>query len=59
MQNCEFFGHTFAAPPADRNGAKIVALARFGNYEVRLVEFVQIRPTDARPMWLELCSHET
>ena len=45
--------------PADHNGAKTVSLARFGNYEVRLVEFVRTHPTDATPMWLELYSHET
>jgi hypothetical protein len=45
--------------PADRNGAKTVSLARFGNYEVRLVQLVRTRPTDATPMWLELYSHET
>ncbi len=45
--------------PADRNGAKTVSLARFGNYEVRLVELVRTRPGDATPIWLELYSHET
>jgi hypothetical protein len=45
--------------PADTNGAKTVSLARFGNYDVRLIEFVRTRPTDATPMWLELYSHET
>ena len=45
--------------PADRTGVKTVSLARFGNYEVRLVEFVRTSPTDATPMWLELYSHET
>jgi len=45
--------------PADHNGTKTASLARFGNYEVRLVEFVRTCPTDATPMWLELYSHET
>jgi hypothetical protein len=45
--------------PTDHNGAKTVSLARLGNYEVRLVEFVRTCPTDARPTWLELYSHET
>jgi hypothetical protein len=45
--------------PADTNGAKTVSLARFGNYDVRLIEFVRTRPTDATPMWLELYSHQT
>ena len=44
---------------ADGNGAKTVSLARFGDYEVRLVEFVRTRPTDPTPMWLELYSHQT
>jgi hypothetical protein len=43
---------------ADRIGVKPISLARFGNYEVRLVEFVRTCPTDAAPMWLELYSHE-
>ena len=42
---------------ADGNGAKTVSLARFGDYDVRLVEFVRARPTDPTPMWLELYSH--
>ena len=45
--------------PADRIGVKAVSLARFGNYEVRLVELVRTRPADATPIWLELYSHET
>ena len=44
---------------ADGNGAKTVSLARFGDYEVRLVEFVRARPTDPTPMWLELYNHQT
>jgi hypothetical protein len=43
----------------DDNGAKTVSLARFGHYDVRLVEFVPTNPTDPTPMWLELYSHET
>jgi hypothetical protein len=45
--------------PADHHGAKTVSLARFGNYEVRLFEFVQTGASDATPMWLELYSRET
>lgn len=45
--------------PADHNGAKTVSLARFGEYEVRLVEIVPANRADAMPMWLELYSHET
>jgi hypothetical protein len=44
---------------ADGNGAKTVSLARFGDYDVRLVEFVRTRPTDPTPMWLELYNHQT
>jgi hypothetical protein len=43
---------------ADGNGAKTVSLARFGDYDVRLVEFVRARPTDPTPMWLELYNTE-
>ena len=45
--------------PADHHGAKTVSLARFGEYEVRLVEIVPANRADATPMWLELYSHET
>jgi len=34
--------------PADGNGAKTVSLARFGDYDVRLLEFVRDRPTIPR-----------
>src|SRR5262245_55787074 len=46
------------APP-DAEGAKTVSLARFGHYDVRLVEFVPDNAADPTPMWLELYSHET
>ena len=46
------------APP-DVDGAKTVSFARFGDYEVRLVEFVRARPTDPTPMWLKLYNHQT
>jgi hypothetical protein len=45
--------------PADHKGSKTVSLARFGEYEVRLVEVVPANRADATPMWLELYSHET
>jgi len=45
--------------PLDADGAKIVTLARFGHYDVRLVELVPANPTDPASMWLELYSHET
>ena len=44
---------------ADRISVKPVSLARFGNYEVRLIEFVRTCPTAPAPMWLELYSHAT
>jgi hypothetical protein len=46
------------APP-DAEGAKTVSLARFGHYDVRLVEFIPANPNDPTPMWLELYTHET
>ena len=45
--------------PPDANGTKIVSLARFGYYDVRLVEFAPTKPADHTPMWLELYSHQT
>jgi hypothetical protein len=44
--------------PVDGNGARTVPLARFGNYEVRLTEFVQETNTDSAPMWLELYARD-
>src|SRR5262245_31947948 len=46
------------APP-DADGAKTISLARFGHYDVRLVEFVPANRTERTPIWLELYSHET
>ena len=41
---------------ADRMGAKTASLARFGNYEVRLIE---TNPCIDPPMWLELYARDT
>ena len=45
--------------PADSDRTRAVALAQFGKYEVRLIEFVPEKPSDPMPFWLELYSHET
>jgi len=44
------------APGAD--GVKIVPLARFGAYEVRLVEFAAALADEVSPLWLELYAHD-
>jgi hypothetical protein len=46
------------APP-DAEGAKTISFARFGHYDVRLIEFMPANPIDPTPIWLELYSHET
>ncbi len=46
----------FIAP--DKDGSKIVPLARIGNYEVLLVEFAQLWLADFPPLWLELRAHD-
>jgi hypothetical protein len=46
------------APP-NADGVKTVSLARFGHYDVRLLEFVPEKPTEPTPIWLELYNHET
>src|SRR5262249_45455777 len=38
----------------DRTGARTASLARFGNYEVRLLDVAGA----ARPLWIELYDHE-
>src|SRR6516225_7134393 len=43
--------------PEDERGLKAVPLARFGAYEVRLVEFSQISSGKAFNFWLELFDH--
>jgi hypothetical protein len=43
--------------PAGEDGARIVSLARFGGYEVRLVEVTQDLSAEIPPLWLELYSH--
>ena len=40
--------------PESEDGARTITLARFGNYEVRLVELVQSDGTCDPPLWVEL-----
>jgi hypothetical protein len=40
------------------DGAKIVSLARFGNYDVLLVELAQGSITDDTQLWIELYDHK-
>jgi hypothetical protein len=47
----------FVVSPRD-DGSKIASLARFGAYEVRLVEFAE-ETCDAPLLWLELYRHDT
>jgi hypothetical protein len=44
------------APGED--GAKIVSLARFGSYEVRLIEFEEHACLDSPSLWMELYAHD-
>jgi hypothetical protein len=43
--------------PEGKDGSKTVSLARFGQYEVRLVELSQIDSADAALFWMELYAH--
>jgi len=48
----------FLASPRD-DGSKIASLARFGAYEVRLVEFAEDACANVPLLWLELYRHDT
>jgi hypothetical protein len=43
--------------PAGEDGARTVSLARFGAFEVRLVEVTQALSAEIPPLWLELYAH--
>jgi hypothetical protein len=45
--------------PAGNEEAKIAPLARFGAYEVRLIEFTGEVSGDAPYLWIELYAHDT
>ena len=45
---------SLALIPEDTDGSRTVSLARYGAYEVRLVEFPPSRASDAFPFWLKL-----
>lgn len=45
---------SLALIPEDSDGSKTVSLARYGAYEVRLVEFPPSPASDAFPFWLKL-----
>ena len=47
----------FLAPEGD-SCARTVPLARFGSYEVRLVELTKAHADDVTPLWMELYSHD-
>jgi hypothetical protein len=44
--------------PAKQDGSKIAALARFGTYEVRLVEFPGDACDETPPLWVELYRYD-
>ena len=44
--------------PADEQGARTIALARFGKYEVRLSEFAK-DDDETTPTWLEIYARHT
>jgi hypothetical protein len=46
----------FIVPWVD--GARAVRLARFGSYEVRLVELAHDPSAESFPLWLELYAHD-
>jgi hypothetical protein len=41
-----------------QDGARSIRLARFGAYEVRIVEFTQDLRGEGFPLWLELYAHD-
>jgi len=45
--------------PESEDGARTISLARFGNYEVRLVELVQSDGACDPPLWVELYDRNT
>jgi hypothetical protein len=45
---------SLALIPEDTDGSRTVSLARYGAYEVRLVEFPPSLASDAFPFWLKL-----
>jgi hypothetical protein len=44
--------------PANDDGAKMVSLARFGGFDVRLVEFCGGLDVEVPLLWLELYAHD-
>ena len=47
----------FLVAPGE-HGAKSVSLARFGSYEVRLIEFEEPVHLDGPSLWMELYAHD-
>jgi hypothetical protein len=43
--------------PVNDDGVRTVSLARFGNYEIRLVELSHAHASDLPPLWMELYAH--
>ena len=43
---------------ASLSGTRMVSVARFGNYEVRLVELSRASSADVSPLWVELYAHD-
>jgi hypothetical protein len=44
---------------AGDDGTKVASLARFGAYEVRLIEFIEQTLVDTPVVWMELFAHDT
>jgi hypothetical protein len=44
--------------PVNDDGVRTVSLARFGNYEIRLVELSHTHANDLPPLWMELYAHD-
>lgn len=43
----------FLMPERD-DGSKLISIAAFGRYEIRLIEFQDPRPGSLAPLWIEL-----
>jgi hypothetical protein len=45
--------------PKGKDGTRTISLARYGAFEVRLIELPDYHSSDASPSWLELYRHDT
>jgi hypothetical protein len=45
--------------PRNESGSRIMSVARFGTFEVRLIEFVDCNRQGSWDLWIELYRHDT